>query len=557
MLIVFAIAMFFSACLMFLVELIVAKMALPLLGGTPAVWNTCMVFFQAVLLGGNLYTYAATKWLGRRLQIAVHSVLALAPLMVLPLRLPAGWEPPAQSSPVLWILAMLSVAVGLPFFLLAASTPMLQRWFSQSGHKSGSDPYFLYAASNVGSLVGLLSYPLVIEPSLRLSTQSAMWSYGYGVFTLLTVACATMAWRSKADAGTRDSAQPLEPAQEDESGDAQENTGAMWRERPRWIALAFVPSSLMLGTTTAITTDLPSIPLFWVLPLALYLLSFVLVFARRPWVSREWLVRRQPLLMVGALVPAVSKTKFPLSVELPVCLLALFVTALVCHGELARSRPKIARLTEFYLLLSVGGVLGGVFNSLLAPALFSTVVEFPLVMVLAALLRPRTEPDPKPAPKAARAKRNDWLLPVAFGICLLLVIALLARGLAVSRPLGILIFGSAMAFCLTFGKRPMRFALGLIALLLAGSTYTGPFGEILHTERSFFGVSRVSSDPGGRFRYLFHGGTIHGLEYLNPAHSREPLGYYNAQGPVGSIVQAMHAKTSGDKASTGAAQADA
>jgi SAM-dependent methyltransferase len=482
------------------------------------------------------------------MQIAIHAVLGFAPLLVLPLHLPAGWTPPAQTSPVTWILAMLSVAVGLPFFLLAASTPMLQRWFSQSGHASGSDPYFLYAASNAGSLVGLLSYPLVVEPSLRLSMQSAMWSYGYIAFALLTVVCASLSWPSKADPGVREPAHAVESTRENE----KRGVTGVWRERLRWIALAFVPSSLMLGTTTAITTDLPSIPLFWVLPLALYLLSFVLVFARRPLVSRQWLVRRQPLLMLGALVPAVSKTKFPLSVELPVYLCALFVTALVCHGELARNRPKITRLTEFYLLLSVGGALGGVFNSLLAPILFSTVLEFPLVMVAAAFLRPRIEPDSEPGSKAAMAKRKDWLFPVAFGICLLLVIAILTRGLAVSRPLGILIFGSAMAFCLTFGKRPLRFALGLIALLLAGSTYSGSFGEILHTERSFFGVSRVSSDPGGRFRYLFHGGTIHGIEYLDPAHNREPLGYYNAEGPAGSIVRAMHARTA-----TGAVQADA
>src|SRR5580693_7210793 len=174
LLIVFTVSMFVSATLLFLVEPMLAKMALPLLGGTPAVWNTCLVFFQAMLLAGYLYAYATTKWLNRHAQILLHISLALTPLAVLPLHIPMGWEPPSQSTPVLWILGMLSVAVGLPFFLLSASTPVLQRWFAHAGHKSSTDPYFLYAASNVGSLVGLLSYPLLLEPTLRLSVQSRL-----------------------------------------------------------------------------------------------------------------------------------------------------------------------------------------------------------------------------------------------------------------------------------------------------------------------------------------------------------------------------------------------
>ena len=270
---VFTISMFVSATLLFLVEPMMAKMALPMLGGSPAVWNTCLVFFQAVLLAGYLYVYAATKWLGRRTQIALHLALAFTALAVLPLRIPMGWEPPSQSSPVLWILTMLSVAVGLPFFVLSASTPMLQRWFSQSGHKQSHDPYFLYAASNVGSLVGLLGYPLLLEPTLRLSLQSHFWSYGYALYLAMAVACSVLVWRT----------QPSLPAYGADSGEvaAETDSTVIWRQRLRWIALAFVPSSLMMGVTTALTTDVPAIPLFWVLPLAIYLLSFVLVFAKR------------------------------------------------------------------------------------------------------------------------------------------------------------------------------------------------------------------------------------------------------------------------------------
>lgn len=533
--------MFVSATLLFLVEPMLAKMTLPLLGGTPAVWNTCLVFFQAVLLAGYLYAYATTKWLGRRTQIILHVVVVLLPLAVLPLHIPAGWEPPAQSSPVLWILGMLSVAVGLPFFLLSASTPVLQRWFAQSGHISASDPYFLYAASNAGSLTGLLGYPLLLEPTLRLSSQSHLWSYGYALFLTMTVVCGVLVWQ-RSPSPTASEAVTVAEVQE-EVGVPEK--GALWRERLRWIALAFVPSSLMLGVTTALTTDVPAIPLFWVLPLAFYLMSFVLVFAKRPPLSHAWLIQRLPFLILFSLFPSVSKVALPLVVLLLVYLLTLFAVALVCHGELALSRPKISRLTEFYLWISFGGVLGGIFNALIAPLIFSSVFEFPLVLIFAALLRSPIDVKPESPDKAAKARRNDWLLPLALGLCMLAVIAGLARaGVKPSTSLTILFIGYSMLWCMSFGKRPLRFAAGLVVLLAASSFYkAGPYGQSFYTERSFFGVLRVANDPTGKFRYLLHGAIIHGIQSLDSAKSREPLAYYTESGPAGSIVSVMHDKT--------------
>jgi hypothetical protein len=455
---------------------------------------------------------------------------------VLPPHIPFGWVPPEQSSPVLSILGMLSVAVGLPFFQLSSSTLMLQRWFAESRHKSANDPYFLYAASNAGSLVGLLGYPLLVEPRLRLSSQSHVWSYGYVFFVAMTVVCGTLVWRVQPGPSVAAAVPRLEAGQVE--------AGAAWRQRLRWIALAFVPSSLMIGVTTAITTDVPAIPLFWILPLVFYLLSFVLVFASRPLVSHEWLARRLPVLILGALIPAVSKTKFLLWVLIPLYLMTLFAVAMVCHGELARNRPTISRLTEFYLWISVGGVLGGIFNSLLAPVIFSTVVEFPLALILAALLRPRIDVKPELPANAAKAKRNDLLLPIALGVSMISLITLVSHfGLKPSRLLNIFLFGYSMLWCLTFSKRPARFAAGLAALLIASLFYTGGFGHILHTERSFFGVSRVTDEPSARFRELYHGGTLHGMQHINSTKSREPLAYYTASGPMGSIVRAMQAKT--------------
>lgn len=535
LLVVFTISMFLSAALLFLVEPMLAKMMLPLLGGTPAVWNTCLVFYQAVLLAGYLYAHLTMKWLGRRVQIGFHVVLVLLPLLLvglLPLHLPAGWEPPDQSNPAPWILAILLISVGLPFFTLSANAPIMQRWFGDSGHRHATDPYFLYAASNAGSLAGLLAYPLILEPTLRLSVQSQLWSYAYFLFAALTVTCAALVWR-------------MQPASVNSSADKVEEPAAkgVWLERLRWIALAFVPSSLMLGVTTALTTDVPAIPLFWVLPLALYLMSFVLVFAKRPPISHEWVVKRLPFLILSALIPMVSQTKFPFAVLLVLYLLVLFGVAIVFHGELAMSRPRSTRLTEFYLWISFGGVLGGIFNSLVAPVAFHSVMEFPLVLILAASLRPVIELKPVKSAATRWARREDLLLPLALGLSMVIVILGLARlGLKPGHLLTILIFGYSSLWCLSFGNRRLRYAAGLTAMWIASWLYAGPFGHILDTERSFFGVSRVTNDASGKLRYLFHGGTIHGIQNLDPAISREPLAYYGKNGPAGQIFRAEQAR---------------
>jgi hypothetical protein len=361
---------------------------------------------------------------------------------------------------------------------------------------------------------------LLLEPLLPLSSQSRYWSLGYIGLLGMIVLCAALVWRTH----------PVEAAIA-----PQEEAPTLWT-RARWLALAFVPSSLMLGVTTALTTDVPAIPFFWVLPLALYLLSFVLVFATRQLVSHEMLIRRMPFLMLMALIPTMAKTRLPVALLLALYLLVLFSVAMVCHGELARSRPGISRLTEFYLWISLGGVLGGIFNSLIAPVVFSSVVEFPLALVLAALLRPA----PHTREDSARQRIRDWLLPSLLGLSMLAVISGVRHlGLKPGLLVNSLVFGYSMLGCLSFGMRPFRFSLGLAALLLAGSTYTGPFGHILRTERSFFGVSRVTNDSANQYRYLFHGGTIHGVQSLDKARSREPLSYYARSGPVGQVFEQL------------------
>jgi hypothetical protein len=348
----------------------------------------------------------------------------------------------------------------------------------------------------------------------------------------MTGACALLAWnRLKASSGPKPDGVAV-PAEQ-----------ILWKIRLRWVALAFVPSSLMLGVTTALTADVPAIPLFWVLPLVLYLASFVLVFAKKPPISHEWMTARLPFLILCGLCPTISQTRFSLSVLLLVYLLVLFCVAMVCHGELARTRPQVSHLTEFYLWISVGGVLGGIFNSLLAPVLFHSVMELPLVLICAALLRPGVKGEPAQGNASTRQRRNDWLLPLALGLCMVAVIIGLARtGIKPGRTETILVFGYSMLWCLSFGKRRLRFALGLTALLIASWFYS-PYGQVLAAQRSFFGIYRVMDSADGKFRLLFHGGILHGIQSLDPAQSLEPLAYYTRSGPAGAIFRTVQART--------------
>lgn len=411
----FALTLFTSATLLFVVQPMFAKMVLPLLGGTPSVWNTCMVFYQAVLLGGYLYAHFSTRWLGSRRQAVLHLAVLLLPWLMLPIGISAGWMPTGTENPVGWLLGFMAVSVGLPFFAVSTSAPMLQRWFADTGHPAGKDPYFLYAASNLGSMVGLLGYPVLIEPYLTLAAQSRAWAAGFALLAAMTLGCAVLLWRRGAEPATAGHAptslagQALAEPLPGSGAAAPVGAGAPdAAQRFRWLALSFAPSSLLLGVTTFISTDLAAVPLLWVVPLALYLLTFVLVFARRPLVWHRGMVWLQPFLVVATtLVFHENLTEWMWAVIL-LHLAMFFVTALVCHGELARSRPPTRWLTEFYIWMSLGGVLGGLFNALIAPVVFPTVVEYPLAIVLACMLRP----PPAPGAHPVRSRWLDLVIPM-------------------------------------------------------------------------------------------------------------------------------------------------
>ncbi|MBC7931534.1 MAG: fused MFS/spermidine synthase [Rubrivivax sp.] len=561
----FAVTLFLSAFLLFWVQPLVGKMVLPLLGGTPAVWNTCMLFFQGVLLAGYAYVLASTRWLSTRAQILLHAALLVAAALAFPIAISesAAGGHPEGGSPVGWLLTTLLLTTGLPFFALSASAPLLQKWFSQTSSASASDPYFLYAASNAGSLIALLGFPVLLEPNLALCEQSRTLAFAYGALVALVLACAAVAWRSRsmehsvvADAvGAGTSPAPTAPPLQEVSPEH-----LTMRQRLRWTLLAFVPSSLVLGATTYITTDVVAAPLLWVIPLSLYLLSFVLVFARRQIVPRWLAARLLPGVATLLVLIYLSGATQPVWFLIFFHLAFLFIAAMVCHGQLADERPAARHLAEFYLCLSVGGALGGLFNALVAPLVFNSVVEYPLVILLASYLRPafrrggrnllgiklrgRADEDDSVAEEdEPRAMRLDLLMPLAI-FALTAVLALLASRFGIGGVNRIALALGIPLFLLNhfYAPRPLRFALGLAAVMLASVVFAESSGQTLHASRNFFGTLRVTADSSGELRWLRHGSTLHGSQHTDPARACQPLSYYHREGPLGSVFDAFDAK---------------
>ena len=534
---------FVSALLLFSVQPMFARMVLPLLGGSPAVWNTAMVFYQAALLAGYAYAHFSPRWLGVRKHAALHAALMLAPLLVLPLAVPAGWTPPTTTNPLPWLLALLFVAVGLPFFVVSAMSPLLQEWFAATGHRHARDPYFLYAASNAGSLLALVSYPALVEPSLKLEQQSHLWSAGYGALVVFMAACVLVLWRK-----SRPSFPKSKTTCEGDLKDQKSSETITPHRRLHWLLLAFVPSSLMLGATTFLSSDIAAVPLLWVVPLGVYLLTFILAFARRQILSREVLRRMFALTLAPLVMAFTLQATQPISLLVLLHLAAFFITSMLCHTALAVDRPEAKHLTEFYLWLSIGGVLGGAFNALLAPLVFNSVAEYPLTLILACWLSLRVA-----APEeSARERRNDVLWPALLGLMTAtFVLGLEASSFKNNRAAVGFIFGAPTLVCFFFSKRPLRFALGVAAILLVSGLHRGEKGKVLHAERSFFGLHRVTLDPTGQYHMLVHGKTLHGVQSLDPARRRESLTYYHRTGPIGQVLEVYGRDTSKKIAAVG------
>lgn len=517
----FAGALFLSAALLFLVQPMAARGLLPVLGGTPAVWSGAMLFFQTLLLAGYAYAHLLSSRLPLRRQILLHAAVLLAPLAAFAF-LKAPSTASAAASPVLWLLAALALTAGPGFFALSTTSSLLQRWFSRADAR---DPYVLYAASNLGSLAGLLAYPLAVEPLLGLQMQRGLWAWGYGLFVLAAGLCAVRAW----GAGAEEVAPPRERV--------------AWGERARWTLLAALPSSLLLGVTQHLTTDLAPFPFLWVLPLAFYLLSWVATFAPRPLIPPRAAQIAQACLLLplaGLLPWEPDLQRLALPITLPLHAAAFFATSLVCHGELAARRPPAGALTEFYLCLALGGALGGAFNALAAPLLFVVPLEYPLALVAACLFRERRDAGPLTAARAVS-------LPLALLAGIVLTLAqrwLLSEG--AEDVVRLLPAAAALLIVPLVWGGPKRMAAGVGALLLLGAAGADRGLEVLHRDRSFFGAHRVTRTPQGR-RFLVHGRILHGAQEEEEGRRRLPLSYYHRRGPCGRMFLAFATRIPGGR----------
>lgn len=614
----FAVTLFVSASLLFMVQPMVGRMILPLLGGSPAVWNACMVFFQALLLLGYLYAHhVSTKYTPRK-QWMLHLAVLAAPVAVMvlsvlfgskrtPIAVAESLAPSGDTSPFLAVMALMTVAIGVPFFVASTSAPLLQKWFAYTGHHSAKDPYYLYAASNAGSLISLLGYPLFIEPNLTVAGQAWLFAGGFAVLIGLIVACGRAAANPIGEVMHKATNTTAVPA----SIEPPPSTLRVLK----WIALAFVPSSWMLGVTFYMTTDIASIPLLWVAPLALYLVTFIIAFGRVPTWFRLVIGNLAPvmiLLLVFVMVSSVISSE-RMSILLFLHILTFFTVALMCHYELAHDRPKdVSHLTKFFLMMSVGGVLGGLFNALIAPLVFPQAYEYKVVIVIGCLLVPQLlTPATNISPELAAYKRKwnrilDFVFPALTGLAFWILTSVVIEkeffaqivhwsvdkfNVSQATVIAILLYAIPVMACFFYVDRPFRFALA-VAVLLAINTYREESGSgTIYNERSFFGILKVEEaghyerpilrgDDGRRvvsgetdFIKLVHGTTLHGtqikqsyrlfdqLRALTPSSSldaalfgeavkrfdprQEPLTYYHRTGPVGAMFYELRSRKNG------------
>jgi hypothetical protein len=536
-LIVYTSAIFVSALLLFSVQPLFTKMVLPRLGGSPAVWSVAMVFFQSLLLGGYAYAHYLMQLRNRLIPVGVHLALLVVALLTLPLSIAGGFGEPPASGYAFWLLGLFAVSIGLPFFALAANNPLLQAWFVRSGHPAGPDPYFLYASSNIGSFLALLSYPVLLEPMFTLRTQNLIWTCVYGLLIVLIAACGVLLLRSPASAGV------------DVLAEHSDAPPPPWILRARWIFLAAVPSGLLIAVTAHISTDVAAAPLLWVLPLSLYLLTWVLVFQSRPLLPHRWMLMAQPLAIAGIIVLLAIGGEQNLLMTLGGNLLCFFVIAMACHGELARTRPAAKYLTGFYVALSFGGMVGGLFAGLVSPFAFSWIAEYPILLALAALCRP-------PGGDERWPRWSRWYWP----FLAIAAVALIAPSWSDGKLMSWLddsrvwVIGAVgvVSALLALGLNATRwkiFATVVLALVLIRA-YPADDGRV-DTVRSFFGVHKIVVTPSGQYHVLMHGTTIHGAQkFLNDDGTAvtgrpEPISYYHADGGIGQAITAIRERKGG------------
>jgi len=522
-----------SAALLFGIQPMFAKMVLPRLGGSASVWSVAMVFFQTMLLAGYLYAHLLTRWLGFRWAVVFHMAVLAVTFLALPIAIAQGFGRPPADGEAPWLFALFAASVGAPFFAVAGNAPLLQAWFARSGHPDAGNPYFLYGASNVGSFASLIAYPLLVEPNLTLHQQSEAWTYGFVGLAILIGGCALL---------VANAAQTSELAEEKAAASAPAPTR---RNRAEWALLSFVPSALLVAVTAQIATDVASAPFLWVVPLALYLATFVLVFREREILPRAFLLNAQIPLTAAIALLFIFSHWIPIGIALVLHLSTFFVAAMVCHGALYRRRPDAAYLTGFYLWMSFGGALGGAFSGLLAPHLFKTVAEYPILLVAALIARPGLM---EAGVTAWRRQAGPILalgaLAVAPG---LLLGGALSGGQVTLLVAAVVVLAVLMVWQ---GRDALRLFALAAALFALTQIYEPGFARVVYA-RSFFGVHKVVDSADGRVRFLFNGTTIHGAERLREndgapvAGKPEKLTYYYDGGPFEEAIAGIRARAGG------------
>lgn len=508
---------FVSAALVFLVQPLFAKMATPLLGGAPNVWNVSLVCFQAALLLGYAYAHVLNHFVASlRHQIAIHAGLLVLAALVLPFQLSGALGDPNPNQPTLWLVGVFAISIAPPFAVISATAPLIQSWYSRSGRDDAHDPYHLYGSSNIGSIVGLLAYPLILEPFFPIAAQTMAWTMGYACLAVLLIASGVLAYRTGGG---------VAPAiTQDVQGSESALHASVWQQRLWWLACAFIPSSLLVGVTTLIATDIASVPFLWAVPLLLYISTFIIVFSKQPILSLASSKRRLPLAIAMALFVLPSLISLPYNLPLFIHLATLFLAAHVCHGVLAEDRPEANRLTEFYLIMSLGGVLGGAFNALVAPVLFNSIMEYPLLLIAVLFIRPG-------APMFAKDRERVWLYAAvaSFALAYALRLSLGAEGHVVMAYRGLFILSILSVAMSQTSRAGAVFAaacawgIGMVASSSMGA----------YSERSFFGVAQVLERDG--HRVLMHGTTVHGAQSLDPEMALLPSTYYAPDTPIGQV----------------------
>lgn len=509
---VFTASIFLSAILLFSVQPMFSKLVLPLLGGSSSVWNTAMVFFQGALLAGYIYAHLISKYLKFMTQIIIHALVLLLGCFFLPLSIAKGWTPPETGPQALWLIGLFAVSVGAPFFAISANAPLLQRWFSRTSDKDADDPYFLYAASNAGSLLSLCLYPILFEPFLRLREQTNFWAFGYVILIIVIVSAGLFAYKAR-DLNIH----PTAEMKTTEKPSQLPVSLVLF-----WVVLAFIPSSLMLGVTSHMTNNIASAPFLWIMPLALYLLTFIFAFAKRPLVTSIQLKYLYLFSIFVALWAGFFIKSLLLSIG--ISLACYFIIALGCHLRLVEKRPDVSRLTEFYIWMSFGGVLGGVFNALIAPLIFTTVYEYVIVLSAAYLIYFKFDKILLAKDDFSRELVRVILISIALFIGLKLAkthlsFCILLTGIYLSYGLGRLSDTKIMSTILNF-------------LLVAALTVLIPLmsaNENVLNDRSFFGMIHVKAEASqhGVVHKFLHGNTVHNYQFQTEGLKTVPLAYYS------------------------------